>query len=59
MFRKILRKGLFLGLMLLVAVAPAMAQANGDNHVVPEPSTILLLASGLIGLWGLKRKFKK
>jgi hypothetical protein len=58
MFRKILRKGLVLGLMLLVA-APAVAQSNGDLHVVPEPSTMLLLASGLVGLWGLRRKFKK
>src|SRR4030042_3749375 len=26
---------------------------------VPEPTTILLLASGLLGLLGLRRKFKK
>jgi len=26
---------------------------------VPEPSTILLLGSGLLGLWGFRKKFKK
>jgi hypothetical protein len=30
-----------------------------DAHVIPEPSTMLLLGSGLIGLVGLSRKFKK
>jgi hypothetical protein len=32
---------------------------NGGSTAVPEPSTILLLASGLIGFVGYKRKFKK
>ena len=34
---------------------------NGNNHVVPEPATILLVGSGVIGLamYGRKKFFKK
>ena len=33
--------------------------AGGHFAPVPEPSTMLLLASGLVGLVGLRKKFKK
>jgi len=30
-----------------------------ETAAVPEPITILLLGSGLLGLWGVRKKFKK
>ncbi len=31
----------------------------GTIQPVPEPATMLLIGSGLLGLWGARRKFKK
>ena len=39
--------------------ASAVLTLNGDNAPVPEPATLLLMGSGLLGLAGLNRKKMK
>jgi len=35
------------------------AVRNGDVTSVPEPATMFLIGSGIIGLWGVRRKIRK
>jgi PEP-CTERM motif-containing protein len=47
------------GGFIVTTSASQQGQSDCNTHAVPEPLTMLLLASGLLGLVGLRRKFKK
>jgi hypothetical protein len=46
------------GLAVFGEITQGGGGGNGGGEV-PEPMTMLLLGSGLIGLWGARKKFKK
>jgi hypothetical protein len=47
--------GLVMGILFL---APTGAMANGTNNPVPEPCTLVLIASGVAALLGFRKLVK-
>jgi hypothetical protein len=52
-----MRKPLLILMSLALVMLPGVAFAF--TYEVPEPGSILLLVSGLLGLWGFRKMFKK
>lgn len=56
---KLFTRIIFILFMFLPAIALADPNGNGTVNPIPEPTTMLLFGSGLIGLAGFRRRFKK
>jgi hypothetical protein len=58
-----MKGGEFMGKPLLILMSLALVMLPGVafafTYEVPEPGSILLLVSGLLGLWGFRKMFKK
>jgi len=50
---------IFIGVACLSILILGVGYAYAAVEQVPEPSTIILIGSGLLGLYVFKKKFKK